>query len=325
MKPKVLVTRRLPPKAMALLEDHFEVTCNPHDRVLTREEILAEVRGKDGLLPLLTDRVDGPLMDAAGDRLRIIANYAVGYNNIDLEAATGRGIAVTNTPGVLTDTTADLTMALLLGVARRIVEADAFLRAGRYESWAPLLLLGADVHGKTLGLIGFGRIGRAVAKRAAGFDMRILYHDHRRAEAEVEQAYGAAYVEMDVLLRESDFVSVHVPLLPETRHLLGAGAFSRMKYEAFVINTSRGEVIDEKALARALEEKRIAGAGLDVFEHEPQVTPELLRMPNVVLLPHIGSASVETRTKMGLIAAENLIACFQGRMPPNCLNPEVFP
>ncbi len=324
MRPRVFVTRRLPPKAMALLEEHFEVSCNPHDRVLTRAEILEAVRDKDGLLPLLTDRVDGELMDAAGGSLRIIANYAVGYNNIDLQAATKRGIAVTNTPGVVTDTTADLTMTLLLAVARRIVEADTFLRRGCYESWSPLLLLGADVHGKTLGLIGFGRIGQAVAKRAAGFNMRILYHDIRRADPEVEQAHGASFMELDSLLTESDFVSVHVPLLPETRHLLGADAFSRMKPEAFVINTSRGEVIDEKALAQALGEKRIAGAGLDVFEHEPRVTPELLRMRNVVLLPHIGSASIETRTRMGLIAAENLIACFQGQVPPNCLNPEVF-
>ncbi len=253
MKSKVFVTRELPPRAMAVLEENFELTRNPHDRVLTRTELLAGVAGQDGLLPLLTDRIDAEVMQAAGDRLKVIANYAVGYNNIDVAAATARNIAVTNTPGVLTDTTADLTMALLLCAARRIAESDAFARAGKYEGWAPMLLLGSDVHGKTLGLIGFGRIGLAVARRAAGFGMPILYHDQQRAEAGVERALGARYAEQEALLRESDFVSLHVPLLPETRRLLSSRQFALMKPSAYVINTSRGEIIDEEALVQALE------------------------------------------------------------------------
>ncbi|MBL7172797.1 MAG: D-glycerate dehydrogenase [Desulfobacteraceae bacterium] len=324
MKPDVLVTRRLPSAAMALLEENFEVECNPHNRVLTREELLSAVKGKDGLLPLLTDRIDTEVMDAAGPRLKIIANYAVGYNNIDVDAATARKIAVTNTPGVLTDTTADLTMALLLTVARRVVESDVYARAGRYQGWDPLLLLGADVHHKTLGLLGFGRVGFAVARRAAGFDMRILYYDQCRADADMEKQVGATCVDLEALLRESDFLSLHVPLTEGTRGLMGPENLSLMKPTAFIINTARGEVIDEEALVRALEEKAIAGAGLDVFEREPMIHPALAKMDNVVILPHIGSASMETRTRMGLIAAENLIAIFKGEIPPNCLNPEVF-
>ena len=324
MKPKIFVTRRLPPAAMDLLDRNFQMECNPHDRVLARDELLNSIQGKDGLLPLLTDPIDGEAMDACGKQLRIIANYAVGYNNIDLKAATARKIAVTNTPGVLTDTTADLAMALILAVARRLVEADQYARKGKYEGWAPLLLLGTDVHKKTLGLLGFGRIGYAVAKRARGFDMRVLYHDRVRATPEMEESVNAHYVDRETLLRESDFLSIHVPLLPETRRFMGSGEFSLMKPTAFVINTSRGEVVHEEALVEALKEKRIAGAGLDVFENEPEIHPGLTRMNNVVLLPHVGSGSLETRTKMGLMAAENLIAFFKGSRPPNCLNPEVL-
>jgi len=324
MRPKIYVTRCLPEDAMRLLGENFDVAFNPHGRVLTREELLNAVKGKDGLLPLLTDRIDDEVMDAAGPRLKIIANYAVGYNNIDVEAATVREIAVTNTPGVLTDTTADLTMALLLSVARRIVESDACARAGRYQGWDPLLLLGTDVHHKTLGLIGFGRVGFAVARRSMGFDMRVLYHDRQKADAGIEDQVGATYVDLETLLKESDFVSIHVPLTEGTRGLIGSGSLSLMKPTAFIINTARGEVVDEDALVRALEEKVIAGAGLDVFEHEPAIHPALMKMGNVVILPHIGSASMETRTKMGLMAAENLIAVFRGKVPPNCLNPQVF-
>ncbi|MBK5100329.1 MAG: D-glycerate dehydrogenase [Desulfobacteraceae bacterium] len=324
MKAKILVTRRLPDAAMELLNDNFDVEYNPHDRVLTGEELLQSVKAKDGILPLLTDHIDAEVMDTAGPQLKVIANYAAGFNNIDVETATARKIAVTNTPGVLTDTTADLAMGLLLAVARRLVEGDSYARAGRYQGWAPLLFLGADVHHKTLGLLGFGRVGFAVAKRAAGFDMRILYHDNCLAEPQMEKQVGAQCVDKESLLRESDFISIHVPLTPETRHLVGYRELSMMKPSAYLINTARGEIIDEKALVKALQDKRIAGAALDVFEHEPQIHPALTTMHNVVILPHIGSASIETRTKMGLMAAENLVAFFKGEVPPNCLNPEVL-
>jgi len=310
---------------MEVLEEQFDLECNPYDRVLTREELLKGVRGKEGLLPLLTDRIDGEVLDAAGPRLRIVANYAVGFNNIDVGAATSRKIAATNTPGVLTDTTADLAMALLLAVARRIVTSDAYARAGKYTSWAPELLLGVDVHHKTLGIFGLGRIGYALAKRAGGFDMRILYHNTRRADPEMEKRVGAEYVTKETLLEQSDFISIHMPFNEDTHRFIGAEELAAMKRSAFLINTARGELIDEKALVRALQDGLIAGAGLDVFEYEPKIEPELTRMENVVILPHIGSASIETRTKMGLVAAENLIALLvDGAIPPNCLNLEIF-
>jgi glyoxylate reductase len=324
MKPEIFVTRRLPAAAMSFLEDHFSVTCNPFDRVLSRKELLKGAACRDGLLPLLTDRIDGEVMDQAGPRLKIIANYAVGFNNIDIPAATARKIAVTNTPGVLTDTTADLTMALLLAAARRIGESDVYTRAGKYKGWAPLLFVGTDVHHKTLGLMGFGRIGTAVARRALGFDMSILFHDDGPVDLKMAKQVKAKRVDRETLLRESDFISLHVPLNPETHHLMGPKEFSLMKPTAFIINTSRGEVIDEQALVKALGKKHLAGAALDVYEKEPVISPALKKMPNVILLPHIGSASLETRTKMGMMAAENLLAYFKGQRPPNCLNPEVL-
>ncbi|MDZ7700227.1 MAG: D-glycerate dehydrogenase [Deltaproteobacteria bacterium] len=324
MKPRIFVTRKLPRAAMTLLEENFEVTCNPHNRVLSREERLEGVAGKAGILSLLTDVMDEEVMDRAGKELKMIANYAVGFNNIDVDAATKRKIAVSNTPGVLTDTTADLTMALILTVARRIVEGDGYTRAGKYEGWDPLLLLGSDVHHKSLGILGFGRVGQALAKRARGFDMRITYHSRHRAEPDIEKRLGADFVDLSTLMRESDFLSIHVPLTPQTKGLINAERLSLMKPTAFVINTARGEVIREEALVEALTEKRIAGTGLDVFEDEPEIHPELLKMNNVVILPHIGSASMETRTEMGLMAARNLIAIFRGEVPPNCLNPEIF-
>lgn len=326
MKPRIFVTRCLPEGAMRVLEDNFAVECNPHDRVLTRPELLAGVAGKDGILPLLTERIDDELLDAAGPQLKIVANYAVGFNNIDLAACTRRKIPATNTPGVLTDTTADLAMALLLAVARRLVPADAYARAGKYEGWSPLLFVGADVHHKTLGLLGFGRIGYALAKRAAGFDMQVLYHDAVRADPNLEQAVNARFVDKETLLQESDFLSLHVPLTPQTKHILAAPDLALMKPTAFVINTSRGEVVDEEALAAALQAGQIAGAGLDVFECEPRIHPALPPLDNVVILPHIASASLETRTKMGLIAADNLIAVLiKGQTPPpTCLNPEIY-
>jgi glyoxylate reductase len=323
--PSIFVTRRLPEGAMQLLEDKFDVQCNPHDRVLTREELLTGVQGKDGILPLLTDRIDDEVLDVAGSQLKIVANYAVGYNNIDVPACSRRGIPATNTPGVLTDTTADLAMSLLLAVARKIVPADSYARAGKYQGWAPLLFLGTDVHHKTLGIMGFGRIGFAMAKRAAGFDMNILYHDAVRANSELEEKVGAKFVDKATLLAESDFISLHVPLSPETHHIVGSSELAAMKNSAYLINTSRGEVLDERALVKALQLGQIAGAGLDVFEFEPAIEKELTLMDNVVILPHIASASIETRTKMGLVAAENLISVLiEGRKPPNCLNPEVF-
>ncbi len=324
MKPAIFVTRKLPPAAMALLEENFQMEYNAHNRVLSREELLNAVRGKDGILSLLTDAMDGEVMDSAGKSLKMIANYAVGFNNIDLSAATKRKIAVSNTPGVLTDTTADLAMALILAVARRIVESDVYTRAGKYMGWDPLLFMGSDVHHKTLGILGFGRVGHALAKRAAGFDMRIRYHNRHRIDPEIEENLGATYVDQDTLLKTSDFLSIHVPSTPETTGLINSATLSLMKPTAFVINTARGEIIREAELVKALEEKKIAGAGLDVFEHEPKIHPGLLKMNNVVILPHIGSASLETRTKMGLMAAENLIAQFKGEIPPNCLNPEIF-
>ncbi len=324
MRPSVFVTRRLPPAAMEALEEDFDVTCNPEDRVLTRGELISGVKEKDALLSLLTDRIDAEVMDAAGPRLKMIANYAVGYDNIDLDAATARGIAVSNTPGVLTETTADLAMALILGVARRIVEGDAFARKGGFQGWSPLLYLGADVHGKTLGLIGFGRIGRAVARRAAGFDMRVLYYKRSKTDPAIEQELGAGFAAKEDLLRESDFVSLHLPSTPETRHFIGPDELALMKPSAFIINTARGEVINEASLVRALQAGSIAGAGLDVFENEPEIHPALTGMANVILLPHVGSGTIETRTRMGLVDRENLKAFFQGKVPPNCLNSEIL-
>ena len=324
MKPTILVTFRPPDEVRPVLEEHFRVTVSPKEKGYSRRELLRRVSGVDGLLPTIINPVDAPLMDAAGPGLKVIANYGVGYNHLDLEAATARGIAVTNTPGVLTDTTADLALALMLAVSRRLVEGDRFSRAGQFKGWTPLFFLGADVHHKTLGIIGMGRIGRAVATRAAGFGLKVLYAGRHRLPAAAEKKLKARWVGKETLLRESDFVSVHVPLTRETFHLVGPRELALMKPSAFLINTARGEVVDEKALVRALRNKAIAGAGLDVYEREPEIAPALKRMKNVVLLPHLGSATRETRVQMGLMAAENLIAFFQGKTPPNCLNPEVL-
>ena len=323
MKPRIYVTRMLPQAGLDLLAEEYDVEVNPHDRVATREELLAGIRGKDALLALLTDTVDAGVMDAE-PRLKVIANYAVGFNNIDVAAATERGIPVTNTPGVLTETTADLAFTLLMACARRVVEADGFMRAGKYEGWGPMLFLGRDVHGKTLGLVGFGRIGQAMAQRGLGFGMKILYHDAQRASEELEKAYRAEYRELPDLLRESDFVSLHVPLMESTHHLISDAQFELMKTTGILINTSRGPVVDEKALVRALKAGLISGAGLDVFEREPQFEPGLEKLANVVMVPHIASASVETRTKMATMAAENACAVMRGEMPPNIVNPEVW-
>ena len=323
MKPRLYLTRILPQAGLDLLAEEYDIEVNPHDRVATREELLAGIRGKDALLSLLTDIVDAEVMDAE-PRLKVISNYAVGFNNIDVAAATERGIMVTNTPGVLTETTADLAFALHMACARRVVEADEFMRAGKYEGWGPMLFLGRDIHGKTLGLVGFGRIGQAMARRGLGFNMKILYNDAQRASQEVEKAYSAEYRELPDLLRESDFVSLHVPLMESTHHLISDAQFELMKTTAILINTSRGPVVDEKALVRALEAGLVSGAGLDVFEREPQFEPGLEKLANVVMVPHIASASVETRTKMATMAAENARAAIRGGMPPNIVNPEVW-
>jgi len=319
---KCFLTRRLPQAAMEQLETTFELRVNPYDRVCTKEELLEGVRWCDILLCLLTDPIDAEII-RANPHLQGIVNYAVGYNNIDVAAATARKIPVTNTPGVLTETTADLAWALIFSVARRIVESDAFTRSGAFAGWAPQLFLGGDVWGKTLGIIGAGRIGTAVALRSAGFNMPLLYVDEH-PNTPLEQQLGARKVSLTELLQQADFVSLHVPLLPQTTHLIGMAEFAAMKSTAYLINTSRGAVVDEAALVQALQTGRIAGAGLDVYEHEPLLHPALKALPNVVLTPHIASGSKETRTRMGLICAENAAAIKAGKMPPQIVNPEIY-
>lgn len=321
---KVYVTRLLPPKAMEALYNNpdLDVEVNPEDRPLTRQELLANVRGCHALITQLVDKIDAEVMDAAKG-VKIIANYAVGYDNIDVAAATERGILVSNTPDVLTDTTADLAWALLFAAARRVVEADKFTRANKYKGWAPMLFLGQDITGKTLGVIGSGRIGTAFAKKAKGFDMVILYNDVK-PNPQFEAQTGGKYVDKETLLRESDFISLHVPLLPSTRHLISENEFKAMKKTAILVNTSRGPVVDEQALVKALKNGDIWAAGLDVYENEPELAPGLAELDNVVLLPHIASASIETRTKMGLMDVDNVVAALNGKLPPNCLNPEAF-
>jgi glyoxylate reductase len=329
MKQKILVTRLIPEQGLAMLRERYDMTVNPCDRVMTRQEMLDSMAGKKALLPLLTDPVDGALMDAAGGELKVISNYAVGFNNIDIKAATERGIVVTNTPGVLTETTADFAFALLLAIARRVPESDRFTRAGEFHGWGPMLLLGDDVHGKTLGIVGMGRIGRAMARRAAGFSMSILYHSSNPLEKEEEQHLNARCVPFEELLQRSDFVSIHVPLTEKTRHLFGKKELAMMKEGSYLINTSRGPVVHEEALAEALAEALkkgipLKGAALDVYEHEPAIHPALMELENVIIAPHTASATIETRTRMSVIAAENLIAAMEGRKPPFVVNPEVL-
>jgi glyoxylate reductase len=323
-KPKVYVTRQLFDEAIEILRQHAEVEVfEGVDEPAPRSTILSKVREVDGLLCLLTDRIDSEVLEA-GERLMVVSNCAVGYDNIDVEAATRRGIYVTNTPGILTDTTADFTWSLLLAVARRVAEADRYVRSKRWvHPWGPKMFLGSDVYGKTLGIIGLGRIGKAVARRAKGFDMKVLYYDVQR-DRRAEEELGVTYRSLEEVLRESDYITLHVPLTKETFHLIGRRELSMMKRGAYLINTSRGAVIDEKELYRALKEGVIAGAALDVFEKEP-IDPEnpLLTLDNVVLAPHIASASVETRTKMAVTAARNLVAVLVGEEPPNLVNPEV--
>ena len=291
---------------------------------MPRGELLRRIAGKHGAITLLTEKVDDEFLDAAGPDLAIVANYAVGFDNIDVDACTRHGVMASNTPEVLTDTTADLAFSLLLAAARRIPEGDRFLRSRTPWIWGPEMMLGQDVHGKVLGIVGFGRIGQAVAGRGSGFGMRVIYHDVYRPPEEIERELGAEYRELDELLAEADFISIHVALTPETRHLFGAEQFRAMKPTAVLVNTSRGPVIDEAALAGALRVREIFAAGLDVFEKEPEVNQDLLELENAIVIPHLGSATVETRDAMGLLAAENLFAALEGQRPPTLLNPEAW-
>ena len=321
----VLVTRRLPRRPMeAILERTDADVWEGPPEAIPRDELLRRIGGKSGAVTLLTEKVDAELLDAAGPQLRIVANYAVGFDNIDVDECTRRGVMATNTPEVLTDTTADLAWTLLMASARRIGEGDRLLRGREQWIWGPEMMLGQDVHHKVLGLVGFGRIGQAVAKRASGFGMRVVYFDVFRPSADVERATGAEFREFDDLLEEADFISIHVALTPETKHLFGGEQFARMKPTAVLVNTSRGPVIDEAALAAALRDGEIFAAGLDVFENEPEVHPDLLELENATVIPHLGSATVETRHAMGMLAAENLIAALEGRRPPTLLNPEAW-
>lgn len=321
----VYVTRQIPQKALDQLEaagityDVYE-----KDEVIPRDVLLEKVQGVDGVLCILTDAIDAEVFEKA-DKAKIFANYAVGFNNIDLDEATKRGIAITNTPGVLTDATADLTWTLIFSTARRVVESDIFMRAGKYLGWGPLMLLGQDVTERTLGVVGMGRIGRAVAQRAAAFRMKIHYYDAEPCkEFEAEYPYETQFMPLDDVLKTSDIVTLHVPLTPETKHLISERELELMQSHAVLVNTSRGPVIDEAALVQALKKRTIWAAGLDVYEEEPKAAPGLFECENTVLLPHLGSATEETRTRMGEIAVENLIAFFKGTQPPNLLNPDVW-
>jgi len=320
----VFVTRQIPKAGVDLLEETVSVTVNDDDAPLGQDDLVVRAGQFDGLLTLLTDRIDRDVLAAAGPALKVIANVAVGYDNIDIPAATEAGIAVTNTPGVLTDTTADFAWTLLMGIARRVVEADAYLRGGKYTGWGIQLMLGQDVHHATLGIVGMGRIGQGMAQRASGFDMRVLYHDEYRLAPDRERVLNATFVDMDTLFRESDFVTLHTPLTDQTRHLVNRERLRTMKPTACLVNTSRGPVVNERDLAEALREGTIAGAALDVFENEPEVNSALLPLPNVIITPHIASASVATRTRMATMAAENCLCVIGGKTPPNIVNPEVL-
>jgi len=321
LKQKVLVTRGVFPEIVGALRERFEVEHNPDDRPWPPEELARLLQGKHGVMATVMDRFDEPILAQCPD-LRVIANIAVGYNNIDVAACTKRGIRVTNTPGVLDDTTADLTWALLMAAARRIAEGDAYVRAGDWKiAFGVQYFLGQDVHHATLGIVGMGRIGQAVARRARGFDMRVLYHNRTRLPEAEEKRLGATWMERERLLAESDFVVVMVPYSPATHHLIGAAEIAKMKPTAILVNTARGGVVDDAALVYALKHGRIAGAALDVFEGEPRLDPAYLELRNVVLTPHIGSASAATRMTMCRTAMANMIAVLEGREPPNLVNP----
>ena len=320
---KIFITRRIPQKAVDFLSESFEVDYNDSDSMLPKEELIERVKGKDGVLCLLTDNIDSDVISSASKQCKIFANYAVGYNNIDVKAASSEGIIVTNTPGVLDDATADLAWALLFSTARRVVEADRYVRDGKFDSWKATLFLGMDISKKTMGVVGSGRIGTNFAKKAKAFGMDIIYTSRHRSES-FESETGGRYVSKDEIFRESDFVSLHVPLTEQTRHYVSEREFTMMKSSAVLINTARGPVVDEKALVKALESGQIWAAGLDVFENEPQIEKELYSMDNVVLLPHIGSATVGTREEMGMIAARNIANVLDGKAPETCVNPHIL-
>ena len=322
-KPSILISRILPEEAVARARSRAVVDLHEADKPLGRTELIARLKGRQGLICLITDAIDAPLLAACPD-LKVVANVAVGFNNIDVAEATKRGVVITNTPDVLTETAADFAWTLLMATARRVVEADRYVREGKFTQWEFMLLLGGDIHGKTLGIIGFGRIGRAMARRARGFDMRVLYQDAVAADPATERELRATRTDTATLLRESDFVTLHTPLLPETQHLINTQSLKTMKKTAYLVNASRGPVVDEAALAQALKEGWIAGAGMDVFEREPEVHPALMGLPNAVLAPHIASASSDTRLKMANLAVDNCLAVLEGKTPPTPVNPEVL-
>ncbi|KYK24998.1 D-glycerate dehydrogenase [Thermoplasmatales archaeon SG8-52-4] len=319
---KIFVTRKIPEPGLDLLRKKHNIKVYPYDRVPTKDEIIKGLKGKDGLICLLSDPIDADVINSEPN-LKTIASYAVGYDNIDVSAATKRGIPVSNTPGVLTDATAEMAWALLFSTARRIVEGDKFTRQGKYKGWGPLLMLGQDVTNKTLGIIGAGRIGTAFALKSKGFNMKVLYFSSHRNEI-LDKELSAKKVELTELLKKSDFVSLHVPLTSKTHHLIGEKELKMMKKTAILINTSRGPIVNEKILIKALREKWIFAAGLDVYEKEPKITGGLKKLDNVVLQPHSASATIDSRTKMSIMAAENMIAGLKGEIPPNCINREVF-
>jgi len=321
MKPTVLVTREVFDETLAFLAQHCAVESNQEDRAFDPETLARRLADKDGVMCALTDRIDDKLL-ARCPRLKAVANIAVGYNNIDLPACTARGVMATNTPGVLDDSTADLAWALILGAARRLTELERRVRAGEWTGWRLKQWLGIDVHHATLGIFGMGRIGQAIARRAAGFEMKVVYHNRRRLAADIERRLGGTYVTQDELLRQADFVVLQVPYSPETHHMIGARELKLMKPTAVLINSTRGGVVDDAALIAALRSGVIRAAGLDVFENEPRLNPEFLRLDNVVLMPHIGSSTEATRRAMAMTAAQNLVAALTGGKPPNLLNPE---
>lgn len=322
MKPKVLVTREVFDETLEYLAQHCEVESNQEDRPFTPEELARRLADKDGVMCCLTDRIDARLIERC-PRLKIVANIAVGYNNIDVPALTARGTMATNTPGVLDDSTADLAWALMLAAARRLTEVESYIRAGQWTGWRLKQWLGVDVHHATLGIFGMGRIGQAIARRAAGFEMQVLYCNRRPVAREIEERLNARYVTKDELLERSDFVVLQVPYTPETHHMIGAAELKKMKRTAILINSTRGGVVDDAALVEALRDGTIRGAGLDVFENEPDLHPGFLELKNVVLSPHIGSSTEATRRAMAMTAAKNLVAALSGATPPNLINPEV--
>jgi len=319
----IYITRMIQQEMIDTLRASHDVEVSPHDRALTRAELLQQVRGRDAVISMLTDGIDGALLDAAGPQCRIVANFAVGFNNFDLQAATQRGVILTNTPGVLDEATATHAWALLLATARRITETDRYVRAGHWLGWGPLAFLGLDVDHKTLGIAGGGRIGSNFARKAAAFDMKVIYSDVARLP-EFERQCGATFVDKATLLRESDFLSLHLPLLPETRHYIGAQELAAMKPTAVLINAARGPVVDEVALVHALRNKVIWGAGLDVFENEPLLAPGLAELDNVVVVPHTASATIQTRLAMAKIAVDNVLSVLKGEPPLTCVNPAVL-